>query len=144
MFVLVLAGSGIIVLLGVFHCLLTLRSSPHGGPMMPTDTSVREAMSVATGLGLAPKINTTLWKAWIGFNLSHSVGVVVVGLLIGLPVTQQMSCPVGNYPWLVASLSLPWIYLYISQQYWFAQPTRCITLAGVLILVGIAGQLVTN
>jgi len=144
MFVLVLAGAGVIVLLGLVHAFLTFRSSPDGGPMMPTDANVRETMLLSTGLGLAPRIDTTLWKAWIGFNLSHSLGVVVVGVLIGLPVARKLKCPIDNWLWLTTSLCLPWIYRSIAQRYWFAQPTRGITFATLLILTGIVGQWATS
>ncbi|MEM1269882.1 MAG: hypothetical protein AAGI08_07520 [Bacteroidota bacterium] len=140
MHILVLVGAGILTFLGVMHGLLTLRSTPTGGPMMPTDSSVQEAMSIEGGLGLAPEIRTTLWKAWIGFNLSHALGVVVVGVVIGWPVIRGMAVPADEMMWVAAALVLPWVYLGISSRYWFRQPTTAIGLAGALITGGIVGH----
>ena len=144
MFVLVLLGSGIIVLLGIAHGIYTFRSAPDGGPMMPINPEVREAMSVVGGIGLAPELKTTLWKAWIGFNLSHSLGLVVVGLLIGLPVLDALASPVDNLAWLVCALVLPPLYLWLSIRHWFAKPTMGFALATVLIFFGVAGQSLFN
>lgn len=140
MFVLILVGSAIIVLLGVAHTVFTIRSTPDGGPMMPTNDETRAAMSVVGGLGVAPELKSTLWKAWIGFNFSHSLGLVVVGLVIGGPVALSGTVPLGNVWWLACALVLPGIYLWLSVQYWFSKPTQGIAAAAVLILLGIIGQ----
>ncbi len=140
MFVLVLLGSGIIVLLGIGHGIYTLRSTPEGGPMMPIDSKVREAMSAVGGIGLAPELKTSLFKAWIGFNLSHSLGLVVVGLLIGFPVLTALTSPVDNLAWLVCALVLPCVYLWLSIRHWFAKPTMGFAIATALIFSGVAGQ----
>jgi len=140
MFVLVLLGSGIIVLLGIAHAIFTMKSTPTSGPMMPTNPEVRESMSIEGGLGIAPNLRSTLWKAWIGFNYSHSLGLVVVGFLIGLPVLSQLSVPADDFAWLFCALVLPWLYLWMSIRYWFSKPTQGIALVGLLILVGTVGD----
>jgi len=33
----------------------------------------------ATAIGLNPNANANLWRAWLGFNFSHSLGLVVFG-----------------------------------------------------------------
>lgn len=141
MYILVIIGAAIIIFLGIAHGVFTLRSTPQGGPMMPTDPQVRESMQVVGGLGLAPNLQTTLWKAWIGFNLSHSLGVLVVGMVIGLPVVLNLAIPANNPVWIAAALSLPWVYLWISRRYWFSQPTRGIAVAAGLISIGILASL---
>ncbi|MFT7289004.1 MAG: hypothetical protein ACI87W_003130 [Halieaceae bacterium] len=144
MFVLVLLGSGIIVLLGIAHGIYTLRSTPEGGPMMPVNPEVREAMLVVDGIGLAPTLKTTLWKGWIGFNLSHSLGLIVVGLLIGLPVLEALASPMDNFAWLICALLLPCLYLWLSIRHWFAKPTMGFAIATALICSGLAGQALLN
>lgn len=138
----VISGAAIITLLGLVHALYTLRSRPDTGPMTPTDPQVQEAMAVPGGLGLAPGLSMPLWKAWVGFNLSHSVGVVVVGLYIGLPALFDMSSAVGDPLWVVPALGLPVLYLAISRAYWFRDPTAGISVASLLIAVGVVGELV--
>ncbi len=81
MHILILLGAAIFVMLGTIHAVYTLRSSPDGGPMTPVRPEVRAAMVEPGGLGLAPRIDSNLWRAWVGFNLSHSVGVVAIGVI---------------------------------------------------------------
>ena len=46
----VLAGAAIVLLLGVTHAVLTLRSRPTGGPLTPTNPDVAAAMTKPGGL----------------------------------------------------------------------------------------------
>lgn len=71
------AGGAMFVVLGAAHGLLTLRDVV-GEPrsFAPTVDGVQEQMA-ATAIGLNP--GTNLWPAWLGFNFSHPVGLVVFG-----------------------------------------------------------------
>jgi hypothetical protein len=73
---LVILGASIFAALGIAHGWLTLRDLKHPRAFTPTDKTVRVAMENSR-LALNPGAN--LWKAWMGFNLSHSLGVVVFG-----------------------------------------------------------------
>ena len=73
---LLFTGALIFFALGVYHGTLTLRDLSLPRAFTPTDESVRRAMQGAR-LALNPRIN--LWEAWIGFNLSHSLGLVLFG-----------------------------------------------------------------
>ena len=64
-------GSGIYLLLGAFHGLLAFRDVFTPRTFTPVDDTVRKAM-LKKPIALHPK--TDLWKAWLGFNLSHSLG----------------------------------------------------------------------
>ena len=142
MSILVIIGAGIVVFLGVAHAIFTLQSSPTGGPMTPTDPTVRMAMQRTGGLGLAPDIETSLFRAWTGFNLSHSLGAIASGLLVALPAITDFDAALDRPWWVVLALVLPPLYLLLSIRYWFAKPTRAIAVATVLITVGIVGGLV--
>lgn len=137
---LIVAGAGILLILGLVHALYTLQSSPDGGPMAPTDADVRAAMGVTGGLGLAPEIETTLWRAWAGFNLSHSLGVIVVALTVGVPALVDIEAAVANPGWLALAVVLPPLYLVLSIRYWFQGPTIGITVAMALIVAGLLGS----
>lgn len=137
---LVVTGAGLLVLLGVAHALLTLTSKRTSGGMTPTDPRVQEAMGFVGGLGLAPDLETTLWRAWVGFNLSHALGMVVAGLLIGLPPLLGSGVPLENPWWLIAALVLPVTYSIVSARYWFQQPTVALSFATLLIVAGLLGS----
>ena len=62
--------------LGVVHLVYTF-----WGPMLtPLDPALRISMSQ-----IAPVIRkeTTMWRCWVGFNASHSMGLILVGLVFG-------------------------------------------------------------
>jgi len=139
MSVLVVIGAAIVVILGAVHALSTMRSSPEGGPMAPTDDTVRAAMEIPGGLGLAPHLDTTLWRAWAGFNLSHSLGVVIVGLVIGIPALSDFDAALGDARWVALALGAPVLYLVISVRYWFRAPTIGIAVAVAMIAIGVVG-----
>ena len=143
MFLPVLLGAAIVLILGVVHGIYTLRSSPSGGPMTPTDPAVREAMSRTGGLGLAPTLDTPLWRAWVGFNLSHSLGVVAVALFVGIPTLVDFDAALDRWWWVAIALAAPPLYLAISIRYWFREPTIGIAAATALLAVGILGGLLT-
>ena len=71
---LVLVGASIFLLLGTLHGVLTL-IDVIGPPryFTPRDAALRQAMQDST-LAIHPATN--LWRAWLGFNLSHSLGVM--------------------------------------------------------------------
>ena len=74
--VLILLSVSIIGLLGFAHLVLTFR----GPKLLPRDPALKEAMAsvkpVITG-------QTNIWRMWIGFNASHSMGAMLIGLVYG-------------------------------------------------------------
>ena len=144
MSLLVVIGAAVVVLLGSAHLAFTLQSTPAGGPLTPTDDRVRAAMELTGGLGMAPALRTTLWKAWFGFNLSHSIGVVAIGLVVGVPALVDFDDAIGRWWWVATAFVAPAVYLVISIRYWFRNPTAGITLAAVLIWSGVIAGLVSS
>ncbi len=140
MTVLVIVGAVIFVLLGVGHGLLMLTSEPTRGAFAASNPDVQAAMQAPTGLGLAPDLDTTLWRAWVGFNLSHALGVVAIGGVILFHAIDDLAA-VSGQPWfLVLTIATPAIYLGLSIRFWFARPTRGITVGWILIAVGTIGS----
>ena len=138
--VLVIVGAAILVLLGVGHVVFTLQSTPAGGPMMPTDPAVRDAMVVEGGLGLAPALESTLYRAWVGFNLSHSLGVIVVGAILLWHAVADLGAAV-NETWFVVLAAVPIAYFAMAVKYWFDKPRDAIAVAVVLVWAGIVIEL---
>jgi hypothetical protein len=73
---LVAASAAVILLLGLIHLLYTFR----GRKLHPRDAQLearlREVSPVITR-------ETTMWKAWVGFNASHSFGAILFGAVYG-------------------------------------------------------------
>jgi hypothetical protein len=69
-------SAGIIFTLGVVHLAYTF-----WGPMLtPRDPTLQVRMSQ-----ISPVITkeTTMWRCWVGFNASHSMGLILFGLVFG-------------------------------------------------------------
>src|SRR2546428_6115435 len=70
------AGGAIFLLMGVAHGAMTLADLKRPRNLAPRDPHLLPTLE-RTSLGLTPR--TSFWRAWIGFNLSHSLGLMVFG-----------------------------------------------------------------
>jgi hypothetical protein len=125
-------GGGIFVVLGLLHGLYTFLDIRRPRRLVPQDPAVALAMTESS-LRLA-RGGTTMWRAWVGFNFSHSLGVALFGTLcIGAgAVLGTMGVPA----WILLLLVITsLIYLGLSARYWFRIPTAGIGLASVCLLV---------
>lgn len=112
-------GGGIFVLLGVLHALYTFLDIRRPRRLVPDDSAVSAAMA-RSSLRLTGG-RTTMWQAWVGFNFSHSLGVVLFGALClaaGAAITP-LSLP-GWVLLLLAAIGL--LYVVIAALYWFRIP----------------------
>jgi hypothetical protein len=125
-----LTGSAAILLvLGLLHLLYTFR----GPKLFPRDAELRERMS-----SISPVITreTTMWKAWVGFNASHSFGAILFGLVYGYLALLHPAFLFRSVFLLVVGLVLLAGYTFLGVRYWFSVPFRGILLS--LILYGSA------
>lgn len=115
---LIIVGAGIFVLLGSAHGLLTLRDLGHPRAFTPK-AELRTAMQ-HSAIALNPSIN--LWRAWMGFNLTHSLGAVMFGgafLYLGILHSSLFS----QSPLLQClAVLLSATYLIISLKFFFSKP----------------------
>src|SRR5262245_42781415 len=74
--ILMLMSAVIVLILGVIHFIYTF----WGPKLTPRDQRLREEMEQAAPVLTA---QTTMWKAWVGFNASHSLGAILFGSLYG-------------------------------------------------------------
>jgi hypothetical protein len=83
---LIALSAGLSAVLGFVHLVYTFR----GSKLHPRDSELRSKLE---NTSLVLTAETTMWKAWIGFNASHSLGVILFGvkqspLWIGSPATD--------------------------------------------------------
>jgi hypothetical protein len=136
---LVIAGASIFLILGMSHGVLALQDLSHPRTFTPPDVALRQAMQESS-ITIHPQTN--LWKAWLGFNLSHSLGLVGFGgtfLTIGLfyfPLFAKIL-------WLQGCTLLgAAAYLILSLKFWFSSPAigsgialTCFAIASGLFIV---------
>jgi hypothetical protein len=70
------ASAAIILLLGLAHLLFTF----YGPKLVPRDPELQARMRE-----VSPVISreTSMWRAWVGFNASHSLGAILFGAIYG-------------------------------------------------------------
>lgn len=128
---LMVGSASIVLLLGTAHLVLTFR----GPKLHPRDPALENAMRE-----ISPVITkeTTMWRAWIGFNASHSFGAMLFGLVWGYLALVHTESLFGS-PFL---LGLGFVFLcgwlFLSIRYWFSVPRRGIALATVLYVASVA------
>jgi len=76
---------------------------------------------------------TTMWRAWVGFNFSHSLGAVLFG---GLCIWASAVLGTLAVPgWiLLLFVVIALVYLGLSVLYWFRIPTAGIAVATICLL----------
>jgi hypothetical protein len=130
--ILIELGGGIFVLLGSLHALYTLLDIRRPRRLVPRDPAVSQAM--ATSPLRLSRGGTTMWRAWVGFNFSHSMGVVLFGVLC-MGAGAALGAVVVPAWVLLVLVVISFMYLVVSVLYWFRVPTAGIAVASVCLLV---------
>lgn len=127
--ILVTFGAALVFWLGVVHLRLTFA----GDKLTPADTSVLESMRK-----VAPVISnqTTMWKAWLGFNASHSLGALLFGLVYGYLALAHPTLLFQSWFLLGVGAGLLGAYLWLGARYWFSAPFTAIAVASTSYVVG--------
>jgi hypothetical protein len=126
-----LAGAAPYIFLGVAHALATPLTTAEKKGLSPRDPAVGEAMAREH---LLLTRRTTLWLAWVGFNLSHSLGAVLFGVVVVLVARSSASFQAQAAVFLPLANLVSLCYLAIGLRYWFKTPIVGIGLAGVCFL----------
>lgn len=129
MYLVIFAGT-IFCTFGLLHAIFTLMDWHHPRRLAPVDPNVVTQMS-STGLRLS-RGRTTMWDAWIGFNLSHSLGAILFGAVC---IATGVST---NVPWpmFAALVFIAAIYEVLALRFWFRVPAIGIAIAGLCLIAG--------
>ncbi len=134
--ILVMVGGAVFGALGALHALYTLLDLRNPRRLVPDDRAVVRAM--ANSAVRLSRGGTDMWRAWIGFNFSHSLGVLLFAALAIWAGVYIRTLPAGVLPALVL---IGCIYLVLALRYWFRIPaigiavgTGCFAAAWVLSL----------
>jgi hypothetical protein len=130
-------GGALFSFLGALHAIYTLLDIRDPRRLVPVDPSVAKVMA-NSALRLSQG-GTDMWRAWVGFNFSHSLGVFLVGAL-----GVWAGCRIKTLP---VSIMIPVLtligcaYEVLALLYWFWIPavgvaigTACFAAAWVLSL----------
>jgi len=126
-----LASAAIVGLLGCGHLLLTFR----GPKLLPRDPALREAMRrVAPGI----TTQTDIWRMWIGFNVSHSMGAMLFGLVYGWLALLHRELLFGSTFLQLVGLAMLAGFVVLAKRYWFVTPLLGSAVALLLYVAGLA------
>jgi hypothetical protein len=126
---LVIAGA-IYAVLGLLHAVFTLMDERRPRHLAPDDPAVTAAMQ-ASKMRLS-RGATTMWQAWISFNLTHSLSAMLFGTGCFI-VAAHLALFVFS-PWaLFALAAVSSVFALIGMRYWFGVP-RAGTLIGTAFL----------
>ena len=127
---LVAASAAIVFVLGALHLLYTFR----GNKLDPREPGTRQAMEQST-----PRITreTTVWRAWVGFNATHSLGILMFGLIYGYLALTAPALLFGSLFLQALGLIMLASYVVLARRYFFSVPFRGVVAATLLYVTGL-------
>ena len=127
--ILITISAGLIMLLGLVHLAYTY----FGDKLHPRDTDLLARLKTTS-----PVIShqTSVWKAWISFNASHSLGAILFGAIFGYLALEQPMLLFHSYFLGFTGLIVLGAYLVMAKLYWFTRPLQGISLALLFYVVG--------
>jgi hypothetical protein len=129
--ILMVLSASIVFMLGVAHLSYTFR----GSALTPSDPALQRSMSQ-----VSPVITdeTTMWRCWVGFNASHSMGLMLFGLVFGYLAVAQSRLLFRSPFLLIVGLAMLGGYAVLCKLYFFSSPLRSIAISLGCYLASIA------
>jgi hypothetical protein len=121
--ILLILGGAVFIVLGGLHAVYTLLDLHNPRRLVPVDPSVARAMA-NSAIRLSGG-RTDMWRAWIGFNFSHSLGVLLLGALAVWSGWRIEILPTGIVPALTV---IGCVYVVLAIIYWFRTPALGVAL----------------
>jgi len=124
------ASAAITLLLGLVHLLYTY----HGPKLRPRDRELQARMEQ-----VSPVITrqTTMWKAWIGFNASHGHGLILFGAVYGYLALAHSEFLFRSVFLLSLGLVLLSGYIFLAARYFFRIPLLGVVVATSLYVLAL-------
>jgi hypothetical protein len=139
-----IAGTIPLILAGGLHVLATLLDTVRPTFFTPIESSAKAAVE-GTGIRFwrmfpgGDGTTRSMWRAWLGFNISHGLGVFTFGLLCLLIATHDFELIERIDAIRPLTIAFPAALLAVSLRFWFYDPaiiagtaTACFTIATVL------------
>ena len=120
--VLMVLSASIVLTLGVVHFVYTF----WGQELTPRDHALQISMSQ-----ISPVIakETTIWRCWVGFNASHSMGLILFGLVFGFLAVAHSRLLFQSPFLLTVGLAMLGGLVVLCKLYFFSAPLAGISVA---------------
>ena len=131
--VLMVFSASIIFTLGILHLVYTF----WGPKLTPRDAALQLSMTQ-----ISPVITkeTTMWRAWVGFNASHSMGAILFGLIYGYLAIAESQLLFQSPFLLIVGLAMLGGFFALAKVYWFSVPFTGISISLVCYVASIAAS----
>ena len=129
--VLMVVSASIIFTLGVVHFVYTF----WGPKLTPRDPALQISMSQ-----ISPVITkeTTMWRCWVGFNVSHSLGLIFFGLVFGFLAVAHSQLLFQSPFLLVVGLAMLGGLVVLCKIYFFSVPLAAVSVSLACYIASIA------
>jgi hypothetical protein len=128
---LMIASAGIFLVLGLIHVAYIF----WGLQFTPRDPGLQATMSQISPVLTA---ETSMWKAWVGFNASHSMGLILFGLVYGYLAIMHGEILFKSPFLLLVGLAMVGGIVVLAKLYWFSTAFWSTCAALVCYLTSIA------
>ena len=132
---LLIIGGSIFLLAGLSHGIHFIRDvyQHQNRALIPMDPALIDQMASTGVRGTLGQMN--MWDAWLGFNISHSLGAVMFGLVcVGAGIfLRPLALP---KPALLAPVLVGVIYFWLAVRFWFVYPAIGLAIGTVLLFLG--------
>ena len=122
-----------LILLGTLHLIFTLKDHKKPQHIVPRSENMIKEMR-AEPLRLTRE--TSMWRAWIGFNISHSMAILLVGLGYMYLSARYFTFLREDILILWAAPVLAWIFVILSKCFWFSKPLKGSLISAALFTLG--------
>ena len=120
--ILMVTSAAIVGLLGLGHVSLTLG----GTRLLPRDPSLKAAMERDT---LVITRQTSVWRAWLGFNISHGMGAMLFALAYAHLAIAHGDVLFNSIFLQAVGLTVLLSYMVLAKLYWFTTPLVAVSVS---------------
>ena len=129
--ILMVLSASIVFTLGIVHLVYTF----WGPNLTPRDPALQISMNQ-----IAPVITkeTTMWRCWVGFNSSHSMGLILFGLVFGYLALAHDQLLFQSPFLLIVGLAMLGGLVVLCKIYFFSAPLTSISISLACYVASIA------
>src|ERR1700729_2967221 len=124
-------SASIVLTLGVLHLVSTF----WGPSLTPRDPALQIGMNQSSPIMTN---ETTMWRCWVGFNASHSLGLILFGLIFGYLALAHGRLLFRSPFLLVVGLAMLGGLVVLCKLYFFSAPLAGISISLACYLASMA------
>lgn len=121
-------GSLIFILLGTIHLVYTFFTDKFSSKNNKVIIEMESSHPNLTK-------ETTIWKAWIGFNASHSIGAMFIGVINFYLAYTYFSIFQSDHFFFIFNILTISLYVWLAKVYWFKIPLIGTSIALICFIV---------